>query len=230
MKGCAAAIACVAWTVSESAILDVPETFASQNGWVDRDASEMVVAPSVGTGNPAGSLEGTFATQGFAFPETDAFRITSGSSGGNFTGNYFTTAPGFTSFEFDFLASDVLASDLILRISGNSHLFILGFSSQVTGVGSWQHVTMSLNHAAGWLGGSASDFNDMLGGVDFIDVQVSRNGATEQSYYVDNFVLSGTELAEGSVPEPRTLGYLLLMGVLVVARTLSHRSRLKAGV
>jgi hypothetical protein len=58
------------------------EDFSVDPGWMDRDPGEMTVTHNAGIGNPAGSLQGTFAAQGAPLPEVDAFRIDGGESGG----------------------------------------------------------------------------------------------------------------------------------------------------
>ena len=86
----------------------------------------------------------------------------------------------------------------------------------------WQGVTVSLGYSGG-LGGTAAAFSNTLGSVNWIDIQVARNGAGAQTYYFDNFILNGTlgggggEGGSSAVPEPNTLLLLSLAGAGLVS-------------
>jgi hypothetical protein len=200
------------------------ETFGGgQSGWVDRDVDEMTVAYNAGFGNAAGSLQGSFDPQGASSPETDAFRITGASSGGMFTGDYWTDVPGFTAWTFSFYADDILPSDLLIRFNDGVNTFVRTVLSQVAAQDNWYSVTVPLTYS-GWLGGSASAFSNALSNVTFIDVQLTRNGTGAQSYFLDNFTLSDTSVT--AVPEPSTAGLLLAsVAVLRAARKKGSRAR-----
>ena len=215
----------VGWAGEAAAATLGTETFGGGlSGWVDRDVNEMTVTYNAGIGNAPGSLQGSFAAQGEASPETDAFRITGASSGGNYTGDYWTDVPGFSSWSFSFYADDVLPSDLLIRFNGNGDTFLRTVLTQVTSVDSWYTVTVPLTYA-GWLGGSASAFSNALGSVSFIDVQLTRNGTGAQNFYIDNFTLSDAG-SGGTVPEPSTAGLLLAsVAVLRAARKRGSRAR-----
>ena len=182
------------------------ETFTgASNGWTDRDAGEMEVAYAGSVGNPAGSLGGTFADQGgFGFPEDDAFRATAAASSGAFTGNYWATVPGFTSWRFDFLAADILPSALTVSFSDGVNTFTRGILDQVTLLGQWNQILVPLVSFSGWLGASDAAFTSALGAVTQVDINVDRNGSGAQAFYVDNMRISNAAVA----PEPTT-GMLL---------------------
>lgn len=200
------------------------ETFGGgQSGWVDRDVDEMTVSYNAGFGNAAGSLQGSFAAQGASSPETDAFRINAGSSGGMFTGDYWTDVPGFTAWTFSFYADDILPSDLLIRFNDGVNTFVRSVLSQVAAQDNWYTVTVPLSYS-GWLGGSASAFSNALSNVTFIDVQLTRNGTGAQNFFLDNFTLTDTSV--NAVPEPSTAGLLLAsVAVLRAARKKGSRAR-----
>lgn len=117
-------------TLAVQAAVFVVEEFNSDPSWGDRDSGEMVVAWNAGFGNAAGSMGGTFASQGSPFAETDAMRIAGGSSGGAFSGDLFGTYNTFGFnlanlslgyFQFQFYSEDVLPSDLRFRINGGGN-------------------------------------------------------------------------------------------------------------
>lgn len=202
-----------------SAAVFYTETFSGTlSGWTDRDPGEMSVSYQSGFGNPAGSAQGSFGTQVFPVPQTDAFRINSGSSGGNFVGNYWAIAPGFTGFRFDFYATNVLPSALSIRFSDGTNIFTGALSWQVLSTGSWYTVRVPLEYDNGhvvWFGGTAAQFSNALSAVSFIDIEITRNGTGSQRYFVDNFSLVDEMLF---VPEPTSglfwFGWALVFGGL----------------
>ena len=216
--------ALVGWAAEAGAAVLGTETFGGGlSGWVDRDADELDVTYNAGFGDLAGSLQGSFDAQGASSPETDAFRITAASSGGMFTGDYWTDVPGFTAWTFSFYADDILPSDLLIRFNDGVNTFVRTVLSQVVAQDTWYTVTVPLTYA-GWVGGSASAFSNALSNVTFIDVQLTRNGTGAQDYFLDNFTLSDT--AGGAVPEPSTAGLLLAsVAVLRAARKKGSRAR-----
>lgn len=216
------------WALEAGAASLGTETFGSQQNWTDRDVAEMSVSynASIGDGG-AGSLQGSFLAQGAQSPESDAFRASAlaGSSGGMFTGNYWDIAP-FAGWTFSFMSDDVLPSDLIVRFSNGTDLFLRSVLDQVTtGLDNWYTVTVPLTYA-GWLGGSATAFSNALNNVTFVDVQVTRNGTGAQDFFLDNFTLTNDSGAFASVPEPSTAGLLLAsVAVLRAARRRGSRAR-----
>jgi hypothetical protein len=205
------------------------EDFSVDPGWMDRDPGEMTVTHNAGIGNPAGSLQGTFAAQGAPLPEVDAFRIDGGESGGVFTGDYYATYPGFTSWAFQFYADDVLPSALLIRFGDGTNTFQRALTSLVVGLDSWTTINVSLDYA-GWAGGTASSFSNTLTSLSFVDIQVSRNGTGEQDYFVDNFSLNDALPVSGgsAVPEPGTLSLLVAGAVLAGLRRRHMRQRTAA--
>lgn len=189
------------------------DTFDSgQDGWLDRSAGNMTVThdPLNGYGG-LGSLRGSFASQALAFVQTDAFRATNTTYGGAFTGDYLAT--NARSLTFDFKADATLPSDLYIRMNGNGSLFFYSVGAQITALGAWKSIVVPLDYAFGWVGGSQTAFSNMLSDVQFVDVQITRNGTSAQNYWMDNFTLSANALS--LVPEPGT-GFLALAGVALL--------------
>lgn len=217
-----------------TAAVFVVENFDSDPGWSTRDG-EMTVGWDGGFGYLGnGSMAGTFDLQDVPSPETDAMRISVGSSGGIYSGNFYTTYAGFlpdsSTFTFRFFSQDVLPSDLRIRIGDGSSLFSRSLSSQATSVGGWQTVTVNLDYA-GWLGGTDAEYSNLFSAVSFIDLQISRNGEDAQAFFVDDFSLNYLLDEEGGggdpvdvVPEVATTQFLLL-GVLLMSGTIKRRIR-----
>lgn len=206
------------------------DNFDSGNeGWGDRDSGEMAVNWTGGFGNGAGSMQGVFAAQGVPSPETDAFRLSG-------LGNLWSTYGGYSldTFTFQFYADDVLPVDLVFRVNGSGGTFIRNIAAYATSVDFWNPVTVSLGYS-GWLGGTATAFSNTLGSVNWVDIQVSRNGAGSQTYYFDNFTLNGTLGGGGgggggggsAVPEPNTLLTLSMagLGLFAIRRRLLRTAR-----
>ncbi len=204
-------------------------TFSSgDDGWVDRDSNEMIVSWANSFGNTAGSLLGFFDSQDVPVPETDAFRANGSTAGGSFVGDY--TAANAGELVFNFYALDVKPSDLVLRLNGNGYTFFRSVGSQVVSVGSWYTVTVPLVWDVNWIGSGSSDFSTALAGVNWIDVQVTRNGSDSQSYYLDNIELkegsnneNGGGGGDSAVPEPELGLFALCIGTLLLARKKLYR-------
>lgn len=200
---------------AHAAIILTDDFSAGNDNWGDRDVGEMSVSHNGGFGNSAGSMEGVFAVQNPASPETDAFRLTTGLGDLTQGGTY-----NLTSFTFDFYAASVLPSDLIFRFGDGSSTFFQAVT--LTGLNSWETFTLSLASVSGWFGGNQTQFDAALQGTTFVEVQVSRSGTNSQTYYMDNFTLNG-DLAGGggggpsAIPEPNTISLLLLVALVVVA-------------
>lgn len=192
------------------------ETFDSGTaGWTDRDPGELTAGASATVGNPAGSLRGSFGTQLIPTPQTDALRAGTGASGGNFAGNYYADVAGFTGFKFEFYSTNVLPTDLSVRFGNGTNTFTLAVGYQVPSLGVWYTVGVPLDYSWGWFGGTAAQFSNTLSSVSFVEVQITRNGGTAQSYYVDNFRLVNELIF---VPEPASglfwFGWALVFGGL----------------
>lgn len=222
-----AGVVCGCWVgLSAEAAVILTEAFeTTASGWVDRDAGDMTVSHAGMVGSPAGSLAGTFALQDVPSPQTDAWRANGGSSSGSFVGNYWTGLGGFFGWSFSFYAVDVLPSDLQIRFNGGGPTFFSGLLGQVHSVGSWYTVQAPTTYAGNWFGGSAVQWSNALANVQYVEVQVTRNGTTAQSYYFDNFSngsSGGDPGPSGSaVPEPGGVGIVLLgAGMLWSARRL----------
>ena len=157
-------------------------------GWVDRDTNEMLVVHHATVGNPAGSLEGQFSVQDVPTPETDAFRATEAASDGVYAGDYWTAGQGvFSGWQFDFYAADTMPSDLLVRFGGAGHEFFANAMPPGGSTGVWYSVQTPTTYGSGWVGGTEAEWSNALSSVEFVEVQVTRNGAGAQAYYIDNF-------------------------------------------
>jgi hypothetical protein len=224
-----AAVLFMAATASRAAVF-YTETFDSDTqGWVDRDPGEMA-GTWTSFGNPAGSVQGTFNAQVFPSQQTDAWEADSGSSAGQLTGNYWADVPGFTGWKFSFFSSNVLPSTLTVKFGDGTNVFSYAATWQVMAypspLGNWLTIGVPLDFsAAGWFGISASAFSNALGSVNFIDIEVTRNGSTTQTYFLDNFALVNDLIF---VPEPASglfwFGWALVFGGLR-RKLAGHRQR-----
>jgi hypothetical protein len=199
----AAMIVLVMTSWSRGAILDLEDFNGGANGWATRDGI-MAVDNAVN-----GYLLGDFGPA--FFPQTDAFRIDSGT---HFVGDY--TTPGITQIRFSFTAVNVLPSDLFIRIIDGANVF----SYQFNPVSFSATYVVDLAWSFGWNGLSESAFNTALTSVDAVEIQVTRSGNASQSYQLDNVETLDTDIGGGgpgggpsAVPEPQTLTLLLLAGV-----------------
>jgi len=204
------------------------ETFTgTAGGWLTRDG-EMTVSQNAGMGTPAadGALQGTFALQDPFSPQTDAFIAGGLGNTANFTGNYWNDVPNFSSWSFNFYADDVLPTDVIVRFGNGVNTFFRGVT--INALDTWTPVTVSLSYA-GWFGGSAGLFSNVLSNVTFVEVQVSRNGAGVQDYFIDNFALNQANNGGGgsAVPEPEQ--GLLILGAMVLFAFRRTRQALARG-
>lgn len=197
------------------------ETWDSNDAdWDSRDGEMTVGHDSFG--NPGGALKGIFDAQFFPFPQTDAFTAQEvaidGDTGDDpFTGDY--GAIGYwNGWTFDFYAEDVLPSDLVFRFTDGVNTFFKSFASQVTTIGVWHTVRIYPGYNSGWIGGSAFDFEQALTDVEQVDIQITRSGLEEQSFYLDNLNYSGNQ-----VPEPNTAMFLVFGCAILTLRKKLHQ-------
>ena len=187
------------------------ETFDSgANGWADT-GNGMTASY-----NGDGYMQGVFAAQGlFPIPQTDSFKI---SSGTNFLGSY----NALTAFTFDLYAENVLPSDLALRVWRGTNVYFYAQSLSLMNAGEWTTFTVPLTYSAGWQDGGEVGFLYTLDNVSRVDVQLTRNGTGEQTFYLDNFGTLDTGIDPGGgggdgengsmVPEPSTGLMVLFFG------------------
>jgi hypothetical protein len=161
-----------------------------------------------------GSLQGSFNALTFPTPQTDAWRANSGTATGAFTGNYWALT-NFTGWQFMFFASNVLPSSLVVRFGDGTNVFSYAIGTAAMATGNWYAVSVPLTYSIIWKGGSAGQFSNALSSVNFIDIEVSRNGNKKQTYFIDNFSLTDQILF---VPEPTSglfwFGWALVFGGL----------------
>ena len=198
---------------AEAAVLTSDSFDTTTENWTS--AGSMTVGHSGGEGNPAGSLQGSFASQGFFFiPQTGSFRMDA--FGSDFLGAY----PGdenITGFTFDFMADSVLPLDVNLRLLSGVDAYY--YTLNISGLGnSWTPFTVFLADPL-WQGNAG-----VLANVTAVEVQVARGSAAAQLFFLDNF-RTMADLYEpplgGAVPEPST-------GLLVIyfgARIYGMRKR-----
>ena len=214
------------WTIpggtAIAALIELEDFSAGNAGWGDRDVDEMTVSWNNSFGNAAGSMQGTFGAQGAPSPETDAFRLTTGPFVGDLTdsGNLTPTA-----FIFDFYSANILPSDLIIRIGDGVNTFFRGLTSLLPAVTTWGSITASLSYA-GWFGGSQVAFESALGNITFIELQITRNGEDEQTYYFDNFSYHANDANDPDpgngggpsvIPEPAAMQLMVFVGALLLS-------------
>lgn len=165
------------------------ETFdADVSGWSDRDSGEMTIQFD-GAGNPGGALSGVSSNLPAPLPETDALRAEAASSLGAFTGSYAAVYGSIAGWQFDFNARSVLPSSAFLRFGGGSNVFFQSFTDLIIQTGAWKRVFLRLDTEADWLGGDRTAFTNVLHGIEFVEIQVTRRGAEPQSYALDNMAL-----------------------------------------
>lgn len=201
---------------TRGAVMIVEDFSGGANGWGTRD-SELSVSHDGGNF----WMVGSFASQFFPFPETDAFMINSGT---DFLDNYTSGTPDhpLTQIRFNLFAEDVLPSDLFIRLVNGSDVFSYQFSLASMLLDTWTPFSINLDWTAGWSGPSQSALNTALGagGVDQVEIQLTRNGSGFQSFYLDNVAITNTPLNNGgggnqAVPEPNQILLLMLGGVLI---------------
>ena len=162
--------------------------------WTDRDAAELELFWSPGPEAPD-ALGGRYPFQAVAFPETDALVADSQASQGWFAGDYFAGGLNPERFKLSFLPEDRLPSSLILRFlgvdGGTSNTFFTSLTSALVTTGAWHHFDIPLGYDTNvWVGGTGPVFSNSLGNVQWVELRVTRNGTSEQTYYLDNFSLT----------------------------------------
>lgn len=205
-----------------SAVLTTETWDSSDASWVDRDVAEMAVSHSVFGG---GSLLGSFALQGVPVPETDAVRADSSSSGGAFAGDYYAGLGTVVGWSFNLYADHVLPSSLQIRFNGNGSTFFRSIVSEVTSIDVWESITVPLTSSLGWFGGTGAQFTNALSNVQYVEMQITRNGSSAQDYYLDNFANISGGGESTAIPEPEGVA-LFLCGwfLLIMARQFRIRS------
>ncbi len=199
------------WMSANAAILTTEDFTTDPGNVTDRDGN-MTVAH-----NGSGYMTGTFASQAFPSPETDAFNITIPDFMGDYSGN------GLTQIAFDFFAVNVVPSDLFIRLIDGSNVFSYQFTTLALGANSF---TVDLVYSFGWTGLNSGAFATALTSIDAIEIEMTRSGTGAQEYRLDNLQTLNTPLGGGggpsAVPEPNTLSFI----ALVVAGGLAWRRRL----
>lgn len=177
-------------------VIEVDDFSTDSGAWSSRDPDEMSFAIS------GGAMSGTFAAQDDEpFPETDAFRLSSGLLTGDLSSS------GLTYWSFNFVAENILPSDLVFRINDGVNTFF-----KVLPVYSGLMV-VTLDGA--WVGG---DVTTALNSVEWIDIQITRNQEAAQTYTIDNFAMNSGEapVVTSTVPEPSAVSMLVFAAILLV--------------
>lgn len=195
-----------------AAIITTEDFDAGAAGWGSRD--DLL---SVSANDTDERLEGSFAGQFFPVDQTDAFQL---SSGDDFLGSY----AGITQISFDFFAVNILPSDMFIRLIDDEANVFTYQLTPTTPAGQWQSFTVDLAWSFGWEGDSESAFNTALGDIDFIEIELTRNGMGAQTFYLDSFETLDTPLdggggegdGESVIPEPQTLSLLVAAAIMVV--------------
>lgn len=183
-----AAGGCLLWLISAQAaeyFTHKEKWPSSTSGWLDRDAGKMAVSwANIGSG---GALNGAFAAQGLGFPESDAFRATNTSSSGKFVGDYRAGGLVPLYLRFGFIAQDVLPSAVQCRLRGAGVTFFWFVTNNISALGTWYLISVPLDTTNGWVGGTETEFSNTLSSVDWVEVQVTRNGTSAQNFNIANF-------------------------------------------
>ena len=128
---------------------------------------------------------------GFGGPDPNSYSLiaTNGASSGAFVGDYLATGVNFISF--DFMAEDVIPSELIARLTGPEGTYFFNLTDQVVQTGWWYRFMVSITSqsAGGWVGSSSNGFDSFLGQVDEFRIQLVKSGTATQGYRFDNIAL-----------------------------------------
>ena len=161
------------------------------SGW--SAPARLLALSAAGGGGHSGALRGQFAQQGFPFPDSDAFTANSGSSLGKFAHDYFAAGRRIPLWMgFDLKAGDVLPSSCLVRLTGgagSTNTFFRSVLPQLAAAGAWNWVEVPLDSVAGWSGGTAAQFTNVLENVTGVELRLTRNGMAAQDYLLDNFTV-----------------------------------------
>ncbi len=165
----------------------------SAEGWTNR-MDNWVFALTAQSLDPS-AIAGTYPAQPLPLPSTDAFVADASASGGIFTGDYTAGSNVPLHVSFDFLAAESMPSLLLLRLVGTAggvtNTFHAPLTNQLSGAGSWQHVTVPLQYGfADWVGPGGEAFTNTLTDVQRLEVQATRRGTNLQTYAIDNFAVT----------------------------------------
>lgn len=195
-------------SVCSAAVIYTETWDTTAQGWTD-SSSNMSVGYAV-SGNPGGSLEGSFGTT--VTPLVDGFYADNSASSGNFVGDY-TGLTEFAGWRFDFFADDVLPSDFQMRLNGNGNTYAYNASDQLSSVGTWEDVFISAT--SGWFGpGGMGGFQTALGSVSWIEIRFTMGNTTAQTFHIDNFEIS-EDGPGGVAPEPSVFMAILIGTVII---------------
>lgn len=218
------AYALAAWgagaALVQGAVIYTEAWDATDSGWAGVDGNLVVSWQA--SGNPGGSLLGSYALMEPPGSQPDAFRATSAASGSAYTGDYWTDLGNFYGWTFQFYAADVLPSSLYMRFSDGANTYQANLLTQLGGVGSWTTLsTPALTYGVGgWVGpGGLSGLSNALANVQWVEVRLDRNAGEAQSYALDNFRHNNDnppDPPDSAIPEPGT-------GVLVLAALVGRR-------
>ena len=212
-------------TLAALIILNAPEIHASPivyegwdlagnvSGWVNTIPDGATLA------NNSDYLSISFAEVTVPLPNQDDIIRTGPGAAAGFTGDY--VAAGIQAISFQFLAQDYAPGSLAMYFYSPSRVWSLALAAPAVTV--WTHYVVSLDYAAGWMGGPGADevtFASDLSMVDSIGIYIGRNYAgcdlpPAQRYGLDAF--SAQTLA---VPEPESYVLLLAasLSLLIVFR------------
>ena len=132
---------------------------------------------------------------GFPDPTSYWFVGEAGASSGSFTGNYL--AENINLLSFDFMAEDVVPSELIVRMSGAEGTYFVNVTDQIMQVGVWYNIRLQIDsqNAGGWVGNGSNGYTSFLNDVSQLRFQVVKNGTATQRYRFDNISLQQRPMA-----------------------------------
>ncbi len=168
------------------------EPFTTSNGgWTNRSPlpTAMLVASVTNVGNPAGSLRGVFAEEQTPSPVNDgAFVATGHLASASFIGNYSEVDAWVLGF--DFMASNIVPSDLRVRIYSATNIITRTMTGAITTNGVWYSFRIPLlsPELGGW-GGNLPQYFNIMTNVTRVEFYLVRNNTGTQFYFLDNVFL-----------------------------------------
>jgi hypothetical protein len=132
---------------------------------------------------------------GFPDPTKYLLQANTNASGGAFSGDF--TAAGVNYISVDFMAEDIIPSELILRISsGQSGTYFVNLTSRIPAVGEWVHFAIDItSQSAGFWFGGTDPYLDVVTNVVSVAFLLVENNTGTQRFRFDNIALERIPVA-----------------------------------